>query len=134
MGRIDHMTLIVVPRHVDDPMPGLPAGRTIDTPLGPGGLWQRLAPVYEALAAATADADRPVVVSGGCNAAIAVLAGLQRAGVDPSVVWFDGHGDVQTLETTTSGIRAASRCGCCSATAPSSWPTASVCARCRRSG
>jgi arginase len=23
--------------------------------------------------------------------------------VDPSIVWFDGHGDVQTLETTTSG-------------------------------
>ena len=31
------------------------------------------------------------------------MAGLQRAGLDPAVVWFDGHGDVQSLETTTSG-------------------------------
>jgi arginase len=34
---------------------------------------------------------------------IGVTAGLQRAGIDPSIVWLDGHGDLQTLETTTSG-------------------------------
>jgi arginase len=31
------------------------------------------------------------------------LAGAQRAGVDPGMVWFDAHGDVHTLDTTTSG-------------------------------
>ena len=31
------------------------------------------------------------------------MAGLQHAGLDPAIVWFDAHGDVQTLETTTSG-------------------------------
>jgi len=46
---------------------------------------------------------RPVVLSGDCNTSAGVMAGLQRAGVDPAIVWFDAHGDVQTLETTTSG-------------------------------
>jgi len=31
------------------------------------------------------------------------MAGLQHAGIDASIVWFDTHGDVQTLETTASG-------------------------------
>lgn len=31
------------------------------------------------------------------------MAGLQHAGMDPGIVWFDAHGDVQTLETTASG-------------------------------
>lgn len=28
---------------------------------------------------------------------------MARAGTDPGIVWFDAHGDVQTLETTASG-------------------------------
>jgi arginase len=31
------------------------------------------------------------------------MTGLQRAGVDASLVWFDANGDLQTLETSTSG-------------------------------
>lgn len=38
-----------------------------------------------------------------CTTSLGVVAGLQRAGLAPGVVWFDAHGDVQTLETTTSG-------------------------------
>jgi arginase len=45
----------------------------------------------------------PVLVSGDCTVSLATLTGLQRAGVDASVVWFDAHGDVQTVETTSSG-------------------------------
>jgi arginase len=44
-----------------------------------------------------------VVFSGDCTTSFGVVAGLQRAGTDPAIVWFDAHGDVQTLETTTSG-------------------------------
>jgi arginase len=43
------------------------------------------------------------VMSGDCNTSAGIMAGLQRAGADPAIVWFDAHGDVQTLETTTSG-------------------------------
>jgi arginase len=91
-------------------MPGLarlvPDAVPVTAPLGTGDLWARLGPLYEALAAAVtrAAASGPVrVVSGGCNASAGVVAGLQRAGLDPVVVWFDAHGDVQTLETTASG-------------------------------
>jgi arginase family enzyme len=28
---------------------------------------------------------------------------IQCAGIDPGIVWFDAHGDVQTLEMTASG-------------------------------
>ena len=45
----------------------------------------------------------PTVVSGDCLVALGTLAGVQRAGVDAAMVWFDAHGDVHTLETTTSG-------------------------------
>jgi arginase len=31
------------------------------------------------------------------------MSGLQQAGIEAGIVWFDAHGDVQTLETTTSG-------------------------------
>jgi arginase len=41
---------------------------------------------------------------GDCTVALGVVAGLQRTGLDPAIVWFDAHGDVQTMETTTSGF------------------------------
>ncbi|MGY1844719.1 arginase family protein [Modestobacter sp. SYSU DS0875] len=44
-----------------------------------------------------------MVLSGDCLVATAVLAGLQRAALSPSIVWFDAHGDVHTLHTSTSG-------------------------------
>jgi arginase len=44
-----------------------------------------------------------VVVSGDCTTALGTMSGLQRAGIEAGIVWFDAHGDVQTLETTTSG-------------------------------
>jgi arginase len=35
--------------------------------------------------------------------AVGTLAGVQRAGVDPAIVWFDAHGDLHTLSSSTSG-------------------------------
>jgi len=48
--------------------------------------------------------QRPVSIAGDCCAAIGVLAGLQRAGIDPILIWFDAHGDFNTWETTPSGF------------------------------
>ncbi len=70
--------------------------------------WAPLLPLYESVAAAVAAvlarAGRPAVISGDCTVALGTVAGLQRAGLDPGIVWFDAHGDVQTMETTTSGF------------------------------
>jgi arginase len=46
---------------------------------------------------------RPVCIVGDCCQPIAVLAGLQRAGLEPMVVWLDAHGDFNTHDTTITG-------------------------------
>src|SRR6266498_1037947 len=105
------MTRILVPYHLDEHLADLDvplaADSTVTVDLGEGDPWVRMARLYEGVAAAVAEAvragGRPAVLSGDCTTSIGTVAGLQRAGVDPAIVWLDAHGDVQTLETTTSG-------------------------------
>jgi arginase len=52
--------------------------------------WQRLVTLYDALAIEVASQ-------------VGTLAGAQRGGLDPSLVWFDAHGDVHTMASSTSG-------------------------------
>lgn len=102
---------ILLPYHLDEPLPELdvplPPELTVDAVLPDGDPWQRMAALYRPLATAVAElagrGEVPVVQSGDCTASLGIVAGLQQAGYAPSVVWFDAHGDVQTLETTTSG-------------------------------
>jgi arginase len=105
---------IVVPFHQDErlsperlPVPG-DDHRIVTAEFADGDVWQRLVPLYDRVADAVSEVlaagtGHPVVVSGDCLVALGVLAGVQRAGQDPSLVWFDAHGDVHTLETSTSG-------------------------------
>jgi arginase len=107
------MTTILVPYHQDERLPDgdipVRAEITVTPDLPAGDIWSRLTALYEAVASTVAAAGpgpvvlAPVVFSGDCLVAGATVAGVQRTGVDPAVVWFDGHGDVHTLETTTSG-------------------------------
>jgi arginase len=55
---------------------------------------------------ATALGSFPLVLSGNCNATVGVIAGLTRASPKEEVglIWFDGHADFNTPETTTSGF------------------------------
>ncbi len=68
----------------------------------------RMAVLYEPLATAVAKAveegKRPISMAGDCCAALGMLAGLQRAQMDPKLIWFDAHGDFNTWETTPSGF------------------------------
>jgi arginase len=109
------MHVIQLPYHLDEYLPGLdvplPPAEVVTAELPPGDVWERLAILYslagQAVAgAATRGAGPVVMASGDCLAALATVAGLQRAGTDAGIVWFDAHGDVQTLETTTSGYLA----------------------------
>jgi arginase len=105
------MSVILVPYHLDEYLPDLdvplPPDTVITADLPAGDVWDRLSALYTGLAAAVAAeagrGGRPVVVSGDCMTALGTMSGLQRAGVQAGIVWFDAHGDVQTLETTTSG-------------------------------
>jgi arginase len=45
-----------------------------------------------------------VSIAGDCVATMGVLAGLHDAGITPTLIWFDAHGDFNTWETTPSGF------------------------------
>lgn len=102
---------LLVPYHLDEYLPDLDVpvapDATVTVELPGGDPWSRMARLYGEVAGTVADAVRrgvrPVVASGDCTTSLGTVAGLQRAGLDPAVVWFDAHGDVQTLETTASG-------------------------------
>ena len=114
------MTVIGVPYHLDEYLPDLdltPGPAELITPELPPAeaagaeTWPRLAVLYTAVARAVtrsrAADGRPVVVaSGDCLTALGTVAGLQAAGAEPAIVWFDAHGDVQTPETSSSGYLA----------------------------
>lgn len=110
----DDVSVIGVPYHLDEYLPALdlapPPDQSVIVSLPDGRVWDRLAVVYSAVGQAVADAtpvarpgDPIVVVSGDCTTSLGTMAGLQRAGADPAIVWLDAHGDVQTPETTASG-------------------------------
>ncbi|MBO0777907.1 MAG: arginase family protein [Ktedonobacteraceae bacterium] len=45
-----------------------------------------------------------LVLEGDCTHAVGAIGGLAQAMGNPGVVWFDAHGDLHTMETTTSGF------------------------------
>ena len=50
------------------------------------------------------EGECPVSVAGDCCTTLGMLAGLRRAGSEPSLLWFDAHGDFNTPETSPSGF------------------------------
>lgn len=88
--------LVAADWEVNDP--ALPAGEVM------ARLAVRNAAIAPWVAEAVAGGGRPVSVAGDCVAAVPVLAGLQRARIDPLLIWFDAHGDFNTPETTPSGF------------------------------
>ncbi len=101
------MLTVSVPYHLDEPLGGFapgPVDVTVAAELPAGDPWSRMAVLYGQVAGVVAGAGRPVtVLSGDCTTSLGVLAGLQRAGHDPAVVWLDAHADFHTEATTTSG-------------------------------
>ncbi|VAV96130.1 Arginase [hydrothermal vent metagenome] len=78
----------------------------------PGGITDRSAsslarlhrPIAEFVASAVEQGNLPISVAGDCGAGLPVMAGLQKAGLDPVLVWLDAHGDFNTIETSPSGF------------------------------
>lgn len=100
------MRRILVPYHHAEPLPKLAEAFAADDAVvvskGPAGpMIERL---YGQVAARIAASDEPAVVaSGDCTTALAIVAGLQRRGLAPGVIWLDAHGDFNTPHTTRSG-------------------------------
>jgi arginase len=105
------LSMLVLPWHLTDRLAddlnlSLPDGaRAVDAAPGESGdPWRDLAALYRPLRDAVAAASPPqVILSGDCVTALAVLAGVQARGLDPSLVWIDAHGDFHTEASTTSG-------------------------------
>lgn len=104
---------ILTPYLLDEPLPELEALRGPDwrlntLPLPHTKRQPSLSVLYESLARMVAESLEsghcPVSIAGDCCSSIGVAAGMQRAGADCFLVWFDAHGDFNTWETTPSGF------------------------------
>jgi len=104
---------ILTPFFLDQLLPGLESlaepGWSLNKPVLPKGAPQsRMSLLHEVIANQVTEAvqagKRPVSIAGDCCSTIGVVAGLQRAGINPFVIWFDAHGDFNTWETTPSGF------------------------------
>ncbi len=104
---------IVTPYFLERPVPQLadmaePGWMVNDPGFSGDGEQVRLASTHRPIADFVADTlsagDRPVSIAGDCCSTIGVMAGLQRAGVEPTLVWIDAHGDFNTWETSPSGF------------------------------
>lgn len=105
--------VFVTPYFLDEPSPELEslAGENwiLNKKLLPeGDTQQRIFTLYEQLANTVTSSIfgglRPVSIAGDCCAVLGVVAGLQRSGLNPVLLWFDAHGDFNTWETTPSGF------------------------------
>jgi arginase len=104
---------LLTPFFLDRPDPQLRGLARVDwavnDPVLPAGsVAARLAAVGEGIAAfverSVSQGQRPVSIAGDCCAAIGAIAGLQRAGYRPWLLWVDAHGDFNTPETSPSGF------------------------------
>jgi arginase len=99
-------SLLTVPFHVAERVEGfpMPPGATAVVPELPAGTAQdRMIALFRELADRVAGEEVRSVYSGDCMAPLGVLAGLERRGIRPFIVWLDAHGDFNTWETTPSG-------------------------------
>ncbi len=102
---------LLTPQYFETPDPALAAAVPPGTPVnGPHPIPDRgeasmatlHRPIADFTAEAAASGARPVNVAGDCCAAVPVLAGLQQAGREATLVWIDAHGDFNTPETSPS--------------------------------
>lgn len=103
----------LTPYFLDQPLSGLklllePDWQVNDPLLSNEPVMDRMADLYHPLAKfvheSILDKKRPVSIAGDCCSSIGVLGGIQQAGINPTLIWFDAHGDFNTWETTPSGF------------------------------
>ncbi len=93
----------------EDMMPLARSNWQINMPsLSPGTRQERMVQIHVSLRSLVRQTiiagEKPVSVAGDCCTTIGFLAGMQKAGIDPTLIWFDAHGDFNTWETSPSGF------------------------------
>ncbi len=105
--------VLLTPFFLDEPMPALEglmeAGWLMNKPDLPGASkldrishWQK--PMAAFVTETIGKNELPVTITGDCTSAIAVTAGIQRAGIEHQLIWFDAHGDFNTHKTSPGGF------------------------------
>ncbi len=106
-------SFLLTPYLLDRPEPLLRGllrpGWRVNEPAMPGGaVLESVAALAEGIAEHVRDGlergERPVSVAGDCLQVMGVMAGYQRAGREPWLVWLDAHGDFNTPQTSPSGF------------------------------
>jgi len=104
---------VLTPYFLDQLLPGLEELKDWDwilnrEPLPESTVVERMSILHGSLANAVQEicvaGEIPVSIAGDCCAAIPMLAGLRRAVLNPLLIWFDAHGDFNTMETSPSGF------------------------------
>jgi arginase len=104
---------MLTPFFLDRPSPALETlaqpGWQVNKPTLPDSeQQQRMSAIHEPIAAFVANTlsggRRPVSVAGDCCTTLGFVAGLQRAGLSPTLLWLDAHGDFNTWATSPSGF------------------------------
>ena len=104
---------VLTPYFLDTPLPGLEDIKQWDwiinsEQLPEATVMERMSVLHQSLAKAVeeicVEGKMPVSIAGDCCAAIAMLAGLRRAVLNPLLIWFDAHGDFNTWDTSPSGF------------------------------
>jgi len=101
------MSILGVPFFMGEEMSGLvvPDPHELMRPdLPDGNPQERMAILYRDVAGWVAAVDHPVVWAGDCVSIIGVLAGLEQKAIQPTILFFDAHGDFHTWDTTHSGF------------------------------
>ncbi len=60
--------------------------------------------VSDEVAAAIGQGAMPLVLEGNCTQAVGPTGGVARACGGAGIVWYDAHGDMHTLRTTSTGL------------------------------
>jgi len=76
--------------------------RTRDTVTNLGRIAARTSAAVQSVLAR--DGGFALVLEGNCTHALGPMGAIAGIGAAPGVVWFDAHGDMNTMATTTSGM------------------------------
>ena len=104
---------VLTPYFLDKHLPGLEELKDWDWVLNRETLpestvMDRMSVLHASLADAVEEiclaGELPVSIAGDCCTAIPMLAGLRRAVLNPLLIWFDAHGDFNTMESSPSGF------------------------------
>jgi arginase len=102
-GRVFHSGLVRVPQAWGEGGEGMAEAAWLELPQPETGVIEAESLEEQSLALAADLPERPLVLGGCCCAHVGAVEGLTARQGRVSVVWFDAHGDLNTVESSPSG-------------------------------